>query len=218
MQLIDQLKDILREYSIDVSSEFNQVTIKVQAANWHDIALVLRDNSLLAFDTLIDVCAVDYLHYGMSEWATNEVTLTGYSRARSELPTNCPEPRFASIYHLLSVEKNHRLRIVVPVDSHDLTVDSVVDIWPVANWFEREAYDLFGIVYAGHPDLRRILTDYGFIGHPLRKDFPLSGQVEIGYDASQEACVYQPVDIQPRVTVAKVVRDDERYNQTGDHE
>ena len=159
MQLIEQLKDILREYSIDVSSEFNQVTIKVQAANWHDVALLLRDNSLLAFDTLIDVCAIDYLHYGMSEWATNEVTLTGYSRARSELPTSCPEPRFASIYHLLSVEKNHRLRIVVPVDSHDLTVDSVVDIWPVANWFEREAYDLFGIVYAGHPDLRRILTD-----------------------------------------------------------
>ena len=215
MTLLESLKVKLSEFSIKFDTNFGEVTVQVQREDWLLVAKCLRDDEDLAFDTLIDVCAVDYLHYGLSEWASSAVATNGYSRARTELPTNVQEPRFASVYHLLSVEKNHRLRVVIALNSDQLFVDSVCSIWPGANWFEREAYDLYGVVYEGHPDLRRILTDYGFIGHPLRKDFPLSGQVEIGYDATKEACVYQPVDIQPRVTVAKVIRSDERYNRNG---
>lgn len=213
--LLEILKQKLSGFGIKLGVEFGEVTVQVQREDWLLVAKILKEDEGLAFDTLIDVCAVDYLHYGLSEWASSAVATNGYSRARTELPSEIQEPRFASVYHLLSVAKNHRLRIVIALSSEQLFVDSVCSIWPVANWFEREAYDLYGVVYEGHPDLRRILTDYGFIGHPLRKDFPLSGQVEIGYDATLQACVYRPVDIQPRVTVAKVIRRDERYNRDG---
>ncbi|MBM4211326.1 MAG: NADH-quinone oxidoreductase subunit C [Gammaproteobacteria bacterium] len=215
MVLLELLKASLAKFSIKSDVKFSQVTLEVQREDWLQVAKILRDDKALKFDTLIDVCGVDYLHYGLSEWASSSVATNGYSRARSDLPNQVREPRFASVYHLLSTSENHRLRIVIALSSDQLFIDSACSIWPVANWFEREAYDLYGIVYEGHPDLRRILTDYGFIGHPLRKDFPLSGQVEIGYDASKQGCVYRPVDIQPRVTVAKVIRNDERYNPNG---
>jgi NADH-quinone oxidoreductase subunit C len=159
------------------------------------------------------VCAVDYLQYGESDWQTDSATLQGFSRAVS---LNRPVPlqnnsRFAVVYHVLSTVKNHRLRIKVWVDDERLIVPSVHTIWKSANWFEREAYDLYGIFFDGHPDLRRILTDYGFIGHPFRKDFPLSGHVEMRYDAASQKVIYDPVDIEPRITVPRVVRHDNRY-------
>ncbi len=216
MSLVEYLKSSNFSAVTEVETLHEEVTLCVDKSGWHDFANILKTDPKLSFDVLIDVCGVDYLHYGLTEWATNEVTFTGYSRARTELPDTIEEPRFASVYHFLSTEHNLRLRVKVMLESNDLSIASVNDIWPVANWFEREAYDLFGIVYEGHPDLRRILTDYGFIGHPLRKDFPLVGEVEIGYDAAKEACVYHPVDIQPRVVVPKVVRSDARYNEAGD--
>ncbi len=121
--------------------------------------------------------------------------------------------RFSVVYHLLSLTNNQRLRIKVNLRESDLVIPTVVNIWPSANWFEREAYDLFGVFFTGHPDLRRILTDYGFVGHPFRKDFPLSGYVEVRYDAAQGRVIYEPVDIEPRILVPKVIRNDERYNE-----
>jgi len=174
---------------------------------------ILKEHPDLLFEQLIDVCGVDYLHYGCSQWATVSTTLTGFSRAvePSLSDKNASEPnqlkRFAVVYHLLSLSLNHRLRVKVFVDdAASVRVASVVPLWPAANWFEREAFDLFGILFDGHPDLRRILTDYGFVGHPFRKDFPLSGDVEVRYDAAQERVIYEPVDIEPRVLVPKVIR------------
>ena len=171
---------------------------------------ILKNEPSLAFDVLIDICAVDYLHYGQSEWVTERSTFVGYSRATTQFKNECATDRFVVVYHLLSITHNRRLRVAIPLQLPHLQIDSVIDLWPAADWFEREAYDLFGVVFQGHPDLRRILTDYGFIGHPMRKDFPLCGEVEIRYDAKDERCVYDPVDIQLRTTVAKVIRQHDR--------
>lgn len=160
------------------------------------------------------MCAVDYIHFGQYDWETTAATEGGFCRAveqQEESIGRLQTPRFAVVYHLLSTVKNHRCRVKVFLSEEDLIIPSIVDIWKAANWFEREAYDLFGILFDGHPDLRRILTDYGFIGHPFRKDFPLSGQVEMRYDATLGRVVYEPVQIVPRVTVPKVIRDDNRY-------
>ena len=163
----------------------------------------------------MDVCGVDYLDYGKSEWVGDDATSTGFERGvmreRKLQAHEFTGPRFAVVYHLLSIALNQRIRVKVRLEEADLLVDSVVEIWPSANWFEREAFDFYGILFKGHPDLRRILTDYGFIGHPFRKDFPLSGYVEVRYDATQQRVVYEPVDIEPRVLVPKVIRDDSRY-------
>ncbi len=173
---------------------------------------------------MIDVCGVDYLAYGDAEWATDETTSTGFSRGveantagrlpvlEEELSTETlqKDRRFAAVYHLLSVSNNQRLRIKVFAPDEQLpVVPSVIDVWNGANWFEREAFDLYGIIFEGHPDLRRILTDYGFIGHPFRKDFPLSGNVEVSYDPEKQRVVYQPVSIEPRVLVPRVIRADD---------
>jgi NADH-quinone oxidoreductase subunit C len=151
------------------------------------MAGTLRDHPGLKFEQLIDLCGLDYQGYGNGRY---------------------DGLRYAVVYHLLSVSSNHRLRLkVFATDDEFPVMDSVMGIWPSANWFEREAFDLFGIMFPGHPDLRRILTDYGFIGHPFRKDFPLSGFVEVRYDPDQKRVVYQPVSIEPRETVPRVVRE-----------
>jgi len=164
---------------------------------------------------LMDLTAVDYLHFGRDEWQTISATHSGFSRGRVARPNaHLPagEARFAIVYQLLSITHNHRLRLRVPCAAGDEpVVDSVIDVWAAANWFEREAFDLYGILFRGHPDLRRLLTDYGFIGHPFRKDFPLAGNVEVRYDADKKRVIYQPVTIEPRVLVPKVIRDDHRY-------
>lgn len=191
-----------------------QLTLEVPTAHFHAVCLALRNIPSFLFNQLVDVCGVDYLAYGVSDWMTEETTFTGFSRAVNKDPhprEEAKRPRFAAVYHLLSLPLNHRVRLRVYLEEAAPTVDSVVDIWPAANWFEREAFDLFGIVFTGHPDLRRILTDYDFEGHPFRKDFPLIGNVEMRYDAATERCVYEPVSIQPRTLVPKVIRSDARY-------
>lgn len=190
------------------------LTIEVHPEKLITIMTALRDEAPFQFNQLMDVCGVDYRDYGISEWRTEETTATGFSRAADRHQSKeitWDKPRFASTYHLLSLPLNHRLRVRVFIDETGLKVPSVCDIWPAANWFEREAFDMFGIEYVDHPDLRRILTDYGFKGHPFRKDFPLIGQVELRYDATQKRCVYEPVSIQPRVLTPKVIREDNRY-------
>ena len=176
------------------------------------ICTALRDESDFSFEQLSDVCGVDYLTYGQAEWETSKATGSGFSRAVEHdevAPSAGGNPRrFAVVYHLLSVVNNCRLRLKVYLNEDEPIVDSVVGIWSSANWFEREAFDLYGIMFAGHPDLRRILTDYGFIGHPFRKDFPLIGNVEMRYDAEKRRVVYEPVSIEPRTLVPKVIRND----------
>lgn len=195
--------------------ELNELTLEVKPEHLKELAIKLRDDEDLNFKQLSDICGVDYLHYGLSEWETESATEGGFERGVDlTLIKNPPPrstPRFATVYHLLSIKLNQRVRLRVRLDEHHLEVDSVMSVWPSANWFEREAFDLFGIMFKGHPDLRRILTDYGFIGHPFRKDFPMIGKTEIRYDAKQKRIVYEPVSITPRVLEPKVIRDDNRY-------
>ena len=191
-----------------------EVTIELHKQDLRVTCLALRDETAFEFEQLIDVCGVDYLGYGQAQWETNKSTSDGFDRAvdrRQEAVVPEGKKRFAVVYHLLSLSNNQRLRVKVFVEDNELVVDSVIEIWASANWFERETYDLFGILFAGHPDLRRILTDYGFVGHPFRKDFPLSGYVEVRYDAEKGQVIYEPVDIEPRVLVPKVIREDNRY-------
>ena len=165
----------------------DQAMVSIRAADWMAAARRLRDDPALRFEQLIDLCGVDYRDFGAGRW-------TG--------------PRFAVVAHLLSIEHNARLRVKVFAADDDFpSIDSVIDIWSCANWYERETFDLFGIVFPGHPDLRRLLTDYGFIGHPFRKDFPVSGYVEMRYDPEQQRVIYQPVSIEPREIVPRVVRE-----------
>lgn len=191
-------------------------TVEVLAGDIKDVAKFLRNDDNFEFEQLMDVCGVDYLAYGKTEWKTNESTSTGFCRgvdtALAKDNTNLKTPkRFAVVYHLLSVKNNKRLRLKCFVDGEPPVIDSVCDIWNSANWFEREVFDLFGIVFKEHPDLRRILTDYGFVGHPFRKDFPLSGNVEVYYDESQKRVMYRPVTVEPRTLVPRVIRKDSRY-------
>ncbi len=202
-----------------------ELTCEVHADRLLGVAVLLRDTPELKFELCMDVCGVDYLEYGRAEWKTEAATSSGFSRgvarvgAASEEISGAIEGervggrRFAVVYHLLSVSLNQRLRLRVfcPDDAQPI-VDSLCAIWPSTNWFEREAFDLFGIFFRGHPDLRRLLTDYGFIGHPFRKDFPLSGNVEVRYDPEKGRVIYQPVTIEPRVLVPKVIRRDNRYD------
>jgi NADH-quinone oxidoreductase subunit C len=191
-----------------------EVEAEVAPSALMEVCEALRDLEGLEFGMLIDVAGVDYLTYGMDEWRTLDATSSGFSRGvnRGPAPLEAAGRRFAVVYHLLSVTRNHRLRLKCFAEAGDPPrIPSVTELWPAANWFEREAFDLFGILFDGHPDLRRLLTDYGFIGHPFRKDFPLSGHVEVRYDPEQERVVYQPVSIEPRTLVPRVIRDDNRY-------
>jgi NADH-quinone oxidoreductase subunit C len=193
----------------------HELAYEVTAGSLLEVCRTLRDAPELRFEMLLDLAGIDYLHFGRDEWQTSTATHSGFSRGRVARATP-PDPdmpgRFAVVYQLLSITHNRRLRLRVPcADTREPTVDSVAEVWASANWYEREAFDLFGIFFRGHPDLRRILTDYGFIGHPFRKDFPLSGNVEVQYDPERKRVVYQPVSITPRVLVPKVIRHDHRY-------
>jgi NADH-quinone oxidoreductase subunit C len=187
-----------------------EIAIEVAPDDLVAVCRELRDAPGLAFEQLIDLSGIDYLDFGRDEWATVEATATGFSRGvergpRAQAPATAG--RFAVSYQLLSVSRNTRLRVRCRCAAGEPPmIDSVTGVWASADWYEREAFDLYGILFRGHPDLRRILSDYGFIGHPFRKDFPLSGYVEVRYDPSRGRVVNEPVSIEPRVTVPKVIR------------
>jgi NADH-quinone oxidoreductase subunit C len=227
-ELLTGLRERFGDSLRDATLALGEVTIEVAPDDLLETCTALRDEQPFRFDELIDVCGVDYLSYGEDEWATDESSGIGFSRgveAREagrlpvldeELSVATPqkERRFAAVYHLLSIANNQRLRVKCFAPDDELpVVPSVIDIWNGANWFEREAFDLFGIIFEGHPDLRRILTDYGFIGHPFRKDFPLSGNVEVRYDPEKQRVIYQPVTIEPRVLVPRVIRAEGRAEE-----
>ncbi len=202
---------------IPVASHLGELTYEVPAERLLEVAAALRDGADLRFEMCMDVCGIDYLEHGRDEWKTESATTSGFSRGvargRGHPPALEVGRRFAVVYHLLSISLNQRVRLrVFCADDLQPVVDSVTGIWAAADWFEREAFDLFGILFKDHPDLRRLLTDYGFIGHPFRKDFPLSGNVEVRYDPEKGRVVYQPVTIEPRVLVPKVIRHDNRYD------
>jgi NADH-quinone oxidoreductase subunit C len=197
-----------------VPSRCGELTFEVPPAALTATCRVLRDDPALRFEQLVDLTGVDYLHYGRVEWETEGATSSGFSRGRAAAAAagEGGARRFAVVYHLLSVTHNRRLRLRAWCDGGEPPLlDSVVEIWKSADWFEREAFDLFGILFRGHPDLRRILTDYGFVGHPFRKDFPLIGNVEVRYDEAKGRVVYEPVAIEPRTLVPRVIREDNRY-------
>ncbi len=187
------VRDLFGDWIKSSVVDYNELTIEVDRNYLHETCLKLRDDANTAFDQLIDVCGIDY------------------STFRKEAEYGGPRnlPRFALAYHLLSVQHNHRIRVKVFLDPEMPLAESVCDIWEGADWFERETFDLFGIVFENHPDLRRILTDYGFVGHPFRKDFPLSGYVEMRYDKDKGRVVYEPVSIEPRTLVPRTIREDD---------
>lgn len=222
IQLAAAVEGALGEKVERLATSCGELGYGVQAADLVSVCETLRDDEALRFQLLVDLCGVDYLTYGRDEWNT-EASGSGFSRgvlrgmddgpAELEETEYQPAGRFAVVYHLLSVSLNQRLRLkafcpegAVPI------LDSVTGVWASADWYEREAFDLFGILFRGHPDLRRLLTDYGFIGHPFRKDFPLSGNVEMRYDPEKGRVIYEPVSIEPRTLVPKVIRDDHRYD------
>lgn len=212
--LLEQLKTQFPQNLITSGAD-NVAIMEVNATDLIQVATALKEDSIFQFQMLIDLCGIDFLHYGLSEWRTEEATATGFSRGKQTgmdktFERSWDKPRFCIAYQLLSFRFNQRMRLKVFVDDGD-SIPSVISIWPCADWYEREAFDLYGIFFEGHPDLRRLLTDYGFIGHPFRKDFPLIGEVEMRYDAAQQRCVYEPVSIRNRVTVPKVIRKDQRY-------
>ena len=192
------LRDVLGSKVKLLESALGELTLTVSVADYHDVCKTLRDDARLGFEQLMDLCGLDYSSY--KDGAHSKFT---------------DGPRYAVVSHLLSVSRNWRLRVRVFAVSDDMpVVASVNDLWNSANWFEREAFDLFGIVFEGHLDLRRLLTDYGFVGHPFRKDFPTSGHVEMRYDAEQKRVVYQPVTIEPREITPRIIRED---NYGGTH-
>ena len=223
----DRLKARFGDQALAIVEARGETTLEVPAVAWREVMLGLRDDAEFAFEQLIDVCGVDYLSYGEDEWDTADVSSEGFSRGvegegagrfnwQDRPQGRGPDRRFAAVAHLLSIQHNRRLRVrCFALDNSLPVVPSLVDVYPVANWFEREAFDLFGIVFDGHPDLRRILTDYGFVGHPFRKDFPLIGNVEVRYDAEKKRVIYEPVSIEPRVGVPRVIREDSRWQQAG---
>ena len=207
--------------ALEISVAFNEVTMEVPAEDVLSVCKALHDDPDFEFHELLDLCGVDYLAHGDVEWETIEATGHGFSRGVTRMLDGTPPPgktgpnatsrRFAVVYHLISVSNNQRLRVKVYLPNNQPVIDTVVNIWSSANWYEREAFDLYGILFKSHPDLRRILTDYGFVGHPFRKDFPLIGNVEMRYDSDKQRVVYEPVSIEPRTLVPKVKRDDHRY-------
>ena len=205
------------EKMVRVDSICRELTYVLDKDDLIDVATALRGD--FGFEMLIDVCGVDYLNYGSEEWRTQSATDTGFSRGVERDAVILDEAdefdaqRFAVVYHLLSLQHNTRMRLRVYTGTNNPPIlRSVVGVWNSADWFEREAFDLFGILFEGHPDLRRLLTDYGFIGHPFRKDFPLVGNVEVTYDADKGRVAYQPVSIESRTLVPRVIRDDNRYS------
>ena len=218
--LNDALGDAIQQSQI----AFKELTIEVAADDLLKVATALRDT--YGFEILIDLCGVDYLTYGESEWDAEASSFSrGVKRKSDDLfdfdkqsATDSFEgKRFAVVTHLLSIQNNNRLRLKVYCDDNELpTVESLTEIWNGVNWFEREAFDLYGILFTNHPDLRRILTDYGFVGHPFRKDFPLEGQVEMRYDDELKRVIYEPVSIEPRVVTPRIIRSSEAASEAND--
>ena len=227
MTALPDLFALLSQYAesvaADIICERDEITLTVKADQIVDVMQHMRTAEGLQFEQLVDLAGVDYLEYGRDEWNTENATSEGYSRGYEansfgrfkfdDVPHVSYEgKRFAVVYHLLSVTLNHRLRVKVYCENNNFPVlASVTEIWASADWYEREAFDLFGILFEGHPDLRRLLTDYGFIGHPMRKDFPLVGHVEMRFDPIEGRVIYEPVSIEPRILVPKVIREDSRY-------
>jgi len=208
-KLEQQFSDVI----LDCEWRYDEITIYVPADSIFSVCTQLRDE--FGFEQLIDLCGVDYSEYGGSTWETKGASDRGFSRAvdgEGNMEPVSEGFRFAVVYHLLSIQHNQRLRIKVRLDADNPIIGSVTKIWNSANWFEREAFDMFGILFDGHDDLRRILTDYGFIGHPFRKDFPVIGNVEMRYDEDKKRVVYEPVSIENRTLVPRVIRDDNRYS------
>ena len=190
----------------NVTEAYDELTLVINSDNVVEVCHKLKDE--FKFEILIDLCGVDYLTYGESDWNGN-ASSSGFGRARqAQKSTNQKDQRFGVIYHLLSVSSNQRLRVKALLSTDNLMIQSVTKIWNCADWFEREAFDLFGILFENHNDLRRILTDYGFVGHPLRKDFPMIGEVEMRYDDQLGRVVYEPVSIEPNVNVPRVIRNE----------
>ena len=211
--LQDAIDDVLEDAEIEFefTKQLNELTLTVAVDDILPVSRLLLNTGKISMEQCIDICGVDYSTYGQTEWATDGAR-SGFSRAVTDMHGTAAEgKRFAVVYHLLSVSNNIRLRVRVWLDDNDPIIDSVTSIWRGADWFEREAYDLFGIMFNGHNDLRRILTDYGFSGHPFRKDFPLIGEVEMRYDAEQKRVIYEPVQIEDRTLVPRVIREDNRY-------
>ncbi len=221
--LSDELVACFGELITVSESVSGMVTIQVPVKQWLETAQTLRDDPRFSFGQLSDLCGVDYLGFGQVEWETTDATHDGFSRGVEGLgagrfdwkhrpESTDVEQRFAVVAHLLSTTHNMRLRMKTFAADEGLPiVPSLVEIWNSANWYERETFDLFGIIFEGHPDLRRILTDYGFTGHPFRKDFPLIGNVTVRYDEEKGRVVYEPVEIEPRILVPRVIRVDSRY-------
>ncbi len=216
-KLTEALKTRFGDQICDCSLQGSEVTIEVGSNAIVDVCVTLRDE--FEFEQLVDLCGIDYSQYGLAEWDGDTVGVTGFSRgceSKSAASLNfgdavefceSDKPRFAVVIHLISYSRNQRLRVRYFAEDSDFPiVPSLTQVWSSADWNEREAFDLFGIMFDGHNDLRRILTDYGFVGHPFRKDFPLIGNVEMRYDPEKQRVVYQPVTIQPRVLVPRVVR------------
>lgn len=206
----DALGDVIQHSQI----AFKELNIEIAADDLLNVATALRDQH--GFEMLIDLCGVDYLTYGESEWDAEASSFSrGVKRKSDDLfdfdqksaTASYDGKRYAVVIHLLSVKNNNRLRLKIYCDDNDMpTVASLTDVWCGVNWFEREAFDLYGILFTNHPDLRRILTDYGFVGHPFRKDFPLEGQVEMRYDDETKRVIYEPVSIEPRVCTPRIIR------------
>ena len=221
--LADELKSCFGERIEITEPGSGMASIQVGVDYWLEVAQTLRDEPRFAFAQLTDLCGLDHLGYGETEWDTNDATHEGFSRGVEGLGPgrfdwqNRPESeeikqRFAVVVHLLSVSQNMRLRMTTFANDEGLpVVPTLIDVWASANWYERETFDMFGIIFEGHPDLRRILSDYGFTGHPFRKDFPLIGNVTVRYDEEKGRVVYEPVEIEPRVLVPRVIREDSRY-------
>ena len=197
--LKSNLLEALADKVVSLEERLGELTLVVKATDMLSVFTRLRDDADLRFEELIDLCGMDYSTYGSE-------TSEGGKYLADEPHEG---PRFAAVYHLLSITHNLRLRVRVFADDDGMPMlDSLVAVWPAANWYEREAFDLYGIIFVGHPDLRRILTDYGFVGNPFRKDFPLSGNVEMRYDAAQQRVVYEPVSIEPREITPRSVREE----------
>ncbi len=217
--LKSHIEDALAEKIQQSVIALNELTIEVSPDDLLSVSLFLRDDDACCFEQLIDVCGVDYLTYGRTEWDTSGSSFSrgvkrefSFEGGEQDDVSEFDGKRFAVVVHLLSVEHNQRIRLKCYCDDNDFPiVDSVQGIWNSANWFEREVFDMFGILFNGHPDLRRILTDYGFIGHPFRKDFPLIGHVDMRYDEEQKRVVYEPVSIEERTLVPRIIRKDQRF-------
>ena len=199
------------DYLLDKKISYGELTVEVSADNVSPVMKILQTENSLCFKQFSDLAVVDYLKFGIADWKTQQASASGFSRASStdKVVSNENSRRFAIVYQLLSMKHNWRLRVKVFLNADSPRLNSVSSVWPVANWFEREAFDLFGIMFEEHPDLRRILTDYGFIGYPFRKDFPLEGTVEVRYDPDKKRVVNEPVSIEPRTLVPKVIREED---------